>query len=357
MFLALGIYVNFHLVLNILIRPILWSTTNTFIGCILTSNIFFLSFQALLDESYMNINQGDDIVIQYLEQSFSDHYTTIICSAKFLSKFIHGTITITILVAIIFIRSMMVKYADNIRTNNFECKSHQARLSFIGVLVAIFIFTSCTGIIITFILHPLSISEFVLVRNCRGVTIIYETVRYGDWLTVSVFLVLLGVATISCQVRITQYRRRHNNSYFSQFRQNIATMDQLLAATYITLLISLFQEAIKISIVSNFSRTVNYEIFMKINIWLSCIFIPCYWFYSSRKGFQEFWTMKTYFGKRNVSSHHNFEVTGVKLEPRRPEFEETVFTNEVYKSKRETDIQRRFTYGLKVCKPIKQAKM
>ena len=119
MFLALGIYVNFHLVLNILIRPILWSTTNTFIGCILTSNIFFLSFQALLDESYMNINQGDDIVIQYLEHSFSDHYTTIICSAKYLSQFIHGTLTITILVGIIFICSMMV----NIWRNNFQCTS------------------------------------------------------------------------------------------------------------------------------------------------------------------------------------------------------------------------------------------
>ena len=355
--LVFGIYVNFHLVLNILIRPILWSTTNTFIGCLLTSNLLYLSFQALLDESYMNINQGDDIVIQYLEQSFSDHYTTIICSAKFLSQFIHGTLTITILVGIIFIRSMMVKYADNIRTNNFECKSHQARLSFIGVLVAVFIFTSCTGIIITFFLHPLSISEFVLVRNCRGVTIIYETVRYGDWLPVSVIIVLLGVATISCQVRIIKYRRRHNNSYFSQFRQNIATMDQLSAAAYLTLLLSLFQEAIILTIVSNFYRTLNYEIFMKTRILLSCIFIPCYWFYSSRKGFQEFWTMKTYFGKRNVSPHHSFKVAGVTLEPRRPEFEETVFTNEVDKSKKETDIQRRFTYGLKVCKPLKQAKM
>ena len=67
--------------------------------------------------------------------------------------------------------------------------------------------------------------------------------------------------------------------------------------------------------------------------------------------------MKTYFGKRNVSSHHSFKVAGVTLEPRRPEFEETVFTNEVDKSKKETDIQRRFTYGLKVCKPLKQAKM
>ena len=67
--------------------------------------------------------------------------------------------------------------------------------------------------------------------------------------------------------------------------------------------------------------------------------------------------MKTCFRKRNVSSPHNFEVTGATLEPRRPEFEETVFINEVQKSKRETDIQRRFTYGFNVCKPLKQAKM
>ena len=67
--------------------------------------------------------------------------------------------------------------------------------------------------------------------------------------------------------------------------------------------------------------------------------------------------MKTYFGKRKVSSHHSFKVAGVTLEPRRPEFEETVFINEVQKSKRETDIQRKFTYGFKVCKPLKQAMM
>jgi hypothetical protein len=67
--------------------------------------------------------------------------------------------------------------------------------------------------------------------------------------------------------------------------------------------------------------------------------------------------MRTCFRKRDVSSHHNFKATGSTLEPRRPEFAETIFTNEVDQSKRETDIQRRFTYGFKVCNPLKQAKL
>ena len=171
--------------------------------------------------------------------------------------FIHSTLTITIMVSIIFIHSMMVKYADNIRTTKFECKSHQARLSFTGFLVAVFIFTSCTGVIITFILHPLSISEFVLVWDCRGLTIIYETVHYCDWLLVSVIIVLLGVATLSWLFRII---KRHNNTYLSKFRQNIAKLDQLLAAAYLTLHLSLFQEAIILTTLLKFSQTLNKQI-------------------------------------------------------------------------------------------------
>ena len=69
------------------------------------------------------------MIIQYFEYSFSDNRKAIICSTKYISKYFHGSFTLTILCGSVCIRSMMVKYADNIRTNNLDCKSHQAYLS------------------------------------------------------------------------------------------------------------------------------------------------------------------------------------------------------------------------------------
>ena len=182
----IGLIINFQLILNLLVRPVFWSTTNTFIGCILTSNFIYLTFQSLLtEESEITIPDGN-LILHYLEYNFSDNYKSLLCSAKYISQSLHGTFTIYILVGIVFMRSMMVKYADNIQTNN--CKAHQARLSFIGILVAVFIFTSCTGIVLGLIIYPIPSSEFVLVRNCRGVPFQYESTRYGMWLPTAVIM-------------------------------------------------------------------------------------------------------------------------------------------------------------------------
>ena len=183
-FFICGLIINFQLILNLLIRPVLWSTTNTFIGCILASNLLYLTFQSLLTEESEITIPDENIILHYLEYNFSDNYKSLLCSAKYISQFLHGTFTVYILVGIVFMRSMMVKFADNIQTNN--CKAHQASLSFIGILVSVFIFTSCTGVVLTLIIYPLPSSEFVLVRNCRAVTFQYESTQYGMWLPSSV---------------------------------------------------------------------------------------------------------------------------------------------------------------------------
>ena len=189
-----GLIINFQLILNLLVRPVLWSTTNTFIGCILTTNLIYLTFQSLLTEESEITIPDENLILHYLEYNFSDNYKSLLCSAKYISQFLHGTFTLTILVGIVFMRSMMVKYADNIRTNN--CKAHQARLSFIGILVAVFIFTSCTGVVLTLIIYPIPSSEFVLVRNCRGVPFQYESTRYRLWLQISV---IIGRVSYQCR--------------------------------------------------------------------------------------------------------------------------------------------------------------
>ena len=151
-----------------------------------------------------------------------------------MSHFIHGTAILSVLLGSIFIRSMMVKHADNIRPDIYECKRHQARVRIIGVLVAVFIFTLCIGVVLVLYLHSHTPFDFVVVRSCRGVPLTYpedenkKIVR--AWMSRLVSLSIFAIATLSCHVRIINFKRRHNMSYFSQFRQNIATLDQSLAA-------------------------------------------------------------------------------------------------------------------------------
>ena len=102
--LSSGILVNFSLVLNILVRPVLWSTTNTFIGFLLTCNLVFLSFQTLLIEEETGGNVDENVILRSLEFLFSDHSNTIKCSAKYISQFLHGSLALQILVGTIFIR-------------------------------------------------------------------------------------------------------------------------------------------------------------------------------------------------------------------------------------------------------------
>ena len=159
-----GMSVNLILISKLLFRPVLWSTTNSFLGCILTFNFFYLLVQLLTNiEEYEEIGLQEDPIIQSLDLLFADSYKSVICSARYISYFIHGSSTLYVMVGIIFIRSMMIKHADNIRQDNLACKSHQARLSVIGILVAVLVFTGCIGVIISFILLPSSPFDLVLV--------------------------------------------------------------------------------------------------------------------------------------------------------------------------------------------------
>ena len=156
--LLFGVSVNFFLFSKLIIRPVLWSTINTFLGCLLFINFLYLLVQIfLIGEGSENTDPNVDDFVQSLEYVFSDHYRSILCSAQYMTGFFHGSSTLIILLGIIFIRLMMIKYADNIRTDSLDRKVHQARLSIIGILVVVFIFTFCIGVIINLVLFPLSL--------------------------------------------------------------------------------------------------------------------------------------------------------------------------------------------------------
>jgi hypothetical protein len=349
-----GMSVNLIIISKLLIRPVLWSTTNSFLGCILTLNFFYLLVQIFINiEEYEEIGLEEDPIIQSLELLFTDSYKSIICSARYMAYFIHGSSTLYVMVGIIFIRSIMIKHADNIRQDNLACKSHQARLSVIGILVAVLVFTGCFGVIIGFILLPRSPFDFVLVRNCRGVSMSYseeETHKIiSSWLTRLIIIILISLAIFSCQVRIIVFKRRHNSSYFSHFRQNIATLHQTFAAAYLKICMALVKEVIFFNWVTNSSTSIEIGPFLKLSIVLDCIFIPCFWMYSTKHDFREFWCSETVFWRKNIIEKYVFPaVPTPSLEPRRPHILETSFIDNQSDRKIKRLHPGRFSFSLKM---------
>ena len=210
-----GICVNFLFMTKLLVRPVLWSTTNTFLCCFLVINLFFLILQLLLIGQ--DVNEAETEILQSLEYLFSDFSESIRCSAKYVSHFIHGTAILTILLGSIFIRSMMVKHAENIRPDSYERKNHQARVRIIGILVAVYIFTFIVGIVLVLYLHPHSPFDFVMVRICRGIPLTYPVQDKKKimraWMSRLVSLTIFAIATLSCHVRIINYKSCHNKLY------------------------------------------------------------------------------------------------------------------------------------------------
>ena len=105
---------------------------------------------------------------------FYDINTSKICSAEYICGFVHGSLTLNVLIGIIFIRLMMIKHAEKIRTGSLDYKNYQARLSIIGVLVSVYILTFFFGVIFNLLLFPLYPYDFVSVKYCRGIPISYS---------------------------------------------------------------------------------------------------------------------------------------------------------------------------------------
>ena len=172
-FFLFGAFINLFLIFKIVIRPVLWSTTNTFLCCLLCLNSFHLLVQVFLLKE-KSIPLLDDAFLQSLDYMFYDINTSKICSAEYICGFVHGSLTLNVLIGIIFIRLMMIKHAEKIRTGSLDCKDYQARLSIIGVLVSVYILTFFFGVIFNLLLFPLYPYDFVSVKYCRGIPISYS---------------------------------------------------------------------------------------------------------------------------------------------------------------------------------------
>ena len=323
-----GIFLNFYFILKLLIRPKLWSTTNTFLGFFLLFNLFFLLFQVLLIDG--EVSEYKSEIIQFLEYLFLEKLRAVFCSGKYIAHVIYITATLNILIGSIFIRSMMVRHANNIRQDSYQCKSHQARLRFIGFLVTIFILTFITGVVIVLFISHLFPFDFVDVRNCRGALLVYSTEErkkiWKAWLSRCVVLVLLAVAVVSSHIRIINYKRRHDMSYFSQFRQNIATVDQSLAAAYLLIVLSLIDETIYFCLIMDMHTVMDIMEFRKVTTMVCCIMVPGYWLYSTVATYPELWSDHTMFNRRVHQARWAAytDKQEMLIEPRRPDIGDRV---------------------------------
>ena len=154
-------------------------------------------------------------------------------------------------------------------------------------------------------------------------------------------------------------------SYFSQFRQNIATVDQLLAAGYLKIGLAIFEEALFFSMINNLNIIIEIETFMKISNFLNCIIIPCYWMYSTHRDFTELWSKETVFCRKYVpqsnrvcplklNTMYSLDLSHTALEPRRPHILETSFMVEESQTDRSLRLPGRSSYGFKLHKSVKQ---
>ena len=130
-FLFIGGSANFLLMFNLAIRPVLWSTTNTFLGCLLSINFMLI----LVDICILEPNEQvvEDEFVQALDYLFLDHQKSILCSVLYLANIIFTFSSLVILLGTIFIRMMMIKHAENFQTDSFIRKAHQAYVRMIGI--------------------------------------------------------------------------------------------------------------------------------------------------------------------------------------------------------------------------------
>ena len=272
----IGVTINFSLLLNLLLRPILWSTVNTFLGVVIFLNIIFLSEKiclAIIMRTSIIQEDIDEPIILALENLFSDHQKSISCSTHTILYWVHGFSITMILLGVLFIRSIMIKHAEAVCPNSIRPHINQAEMKVIGLLVAILVFAICFGPAISFIVSPLFPFDFAGVQICRGIRISLSShgnlKMIHDYGVVRVTMLMLTLlATVSCQVRIVRYQRRHNKSYFSHYRQNIVTANQTIAAIYLKIVLFLLREILFFLLIKDMSNP-DLQLFMKIIIFIN----------------------------------------------------------------------------------------
>ena len=175
---------------------------NSYTCLILICNSIYLFFLIIANDKVEASEHGP--LALALEHLYMDQYRSVYCALRYFFSSLYLPLTIDIIVLVIFIRSMMIKFAPDIRTKMNQCKSHYAHLARIGLIGGLLIGTCFLGVITVFLVHPKSLFDFPYVLHCRGVPRTYSTEEmtklWSTWLARLMSLIILSWATVSCHV-------------------------------------------------------------------------------------------------------------------------------------------------------------
>ena len=212
----LGVVINSYLVYKVAMRPGLWSTTNIFICCLLFLNTLYLLGNILLTVDKNIEEESGEHLLHTLDLLYLDTYNSRLCAAQYIMSYIYRTTTINIFLSMVFLMMILIKYGDKIRTESMSRKQHQARLSVIGALFSLGIFSHLGILITNLVLFPLFPYDFLVVRHCRGLPSSYTNTEWGKiragWSIDVVLLLLVLLIIICCNLRVLFIRSRWHSS-------------------------------------------------------------------------------------------------------------------------------------------------
>ena len=321
----LGVVLNSYLLYKVAVRPVLWSTTNIFICCLLSLNTLYLLGNLVLTVD-KNIGNHNEPLLLALDILYLDIYNSRLCAAQYIMSHVYRSTSINIFLSMVFLRMILIKHGDKIRTESMRSKQHQARLSVIGALFSLFIFSYLIILIFNLVLFPQFPYEFLVVRHCRGLPSSYtntewEKIRAG-WSIDVVLLLLVLVIIVCCNLRVLFIRRKWHRSRFTQRRQNIATLNQVLVAAYLKLFSALTETFSFLLILNNSSYAVNTYQLLIITSIINCIVVPGFWLYSSGNHLKEITSQQI---KTSLPLYSTSPAPRYPLEPRRPNNLEMTF--------------------------------
>ena len=241
----LGAFVNILLVFKVLIRPVLWSTINIFNCILLSLNALHLLLDIFLT-SLKTSSSSESAVLSSLDYLYLDSHNSLLCCAKVLGGYLYRESTLLLLLGQLVIRLMLVEHPENIRTNLMACKTYQAKLSSIALLLSLYITAVLIAETLAMNLIQLFPYDFVLVRHCRDVPLSYTYIE-NKWtnkikLIKMAYLFLMLLFTLFLHLRFIYLKRNKHRCQFSKTRQCIVTLNQTLVAAYLQLTCALLRQ-------------------------------------------------------------------------------------------------------------------
>ena len=114
-----------------------------------------------------NTEEHSEPLLHTLDLLYLYTYNSRLCAAQYIISHVYRSTSINIFLSMVFLRMILIKYGDKIRTESMRSKQHQARLSVIGALFSLFIFSHLIILIFNLVLFPQFPYDFLVVRHCR----------------------------------------------------------------------------------------------------------------------------------------------------------------------------------------------